>query len=301
MKEKKVSVIIPTFSRPDYIVRAVESVFHQTYNNIELIIVDDNGIGSQYQILTEKLLSNFIDSGKLMYIKHEKNCNGSAARNTGIRASHGEFITFLDDDDVLHPDKIRKEVEAICNNDGYEVSYCGFRILLGEKELKSVKPTEEGNLQYDLLTCRWGIGTGSNPMFSRKVFDKIGLFDESFTRHQDIEFMVRVFRVFKIKAIPDVLIDRYIDSRINSVNYQKFIPVKEKFLNTFKEDIEKYSIKEKNTIYRNQYADIACHAMQNKAYKAAWQFYKKANSFRMLSLRIIAKGVAYGFLNFKTE
>lgn len=296
-----VTIIIPTYSRPDYIERAVLSVLSQTHSDIELIVVDDNGIGTEYQLLTESLLKKYIESNQIVYLKHDINRNGSAARNTGIRASHGEFITFLDDDDVLHPDKIRKEVEAICNNDGYEVSYCGFRILLGEKELKSVKPTEEGNLQYDLLTCRWGIGTGSNPMFSRKVFDRIGLFDESFTRHQDIEFMVRVFRVFKIKAIPDVLIDRYIDSRINSVNYQKFIPVKEKFLNTFKEDIEKYSIKEKNTIYRNQYADIACHAMQNKAYKAAWQFYKKANSFRMLSLRIIAKGVAYGFLNFKTE
>ena len=98
---KLVSVIIPTYSRPDFISRAIESVLNQTYKPIEIIVVDDNGRGTNNQILTEQVLTNFIRSNQIKYIVHEKNKNGSAARNTGAASSHGEYITFLDDDDVL--------------------------------------------------------------------------------------------------------------------------------------------------------------------------------------------------------
>lgn len=298
---KMVSVIIPTYSRPDYILRAVNSVLKQTYKNVELIVVDDNGVGTAYQKETEQLLSPYIERKELRYLKHDVNRNGAAARNTGIMASKGEYITFLDDDDYIYPDKLARQVEAIEENDGYDLSYTGFRIILKGKELKRVCPKRKGDMQYGLLTCRWGIGTGSNPMFTRKVIEAIGLFDESFQRHQDIEYLVRVFRNFKVVPVCEVLIDRFIDSRINSIDYEKFIVVKNKFLNTFKADIEKYPMPLQKIIYRNQYADIACHAMQAKAYKVAWKYYKKAASYKMLSFRIIAKAMAYGFLDFRIE
>ena len=296
-----VSVIIPTYSRPNNLVRAIESVLAQTYKNIEIIVVDDNGVGTPYQVETERVLSDYITQGKIIYLKHEVNKNGSAARNTGVKKSKGSYVTFLDDDDEYHYRKIEKQVGILENNSDYSATYCGFQIIKGSKVLKKVHPIQEGNLQYELLACRWSFGTGSNPMFRRSVFDDIGLFDDSFIRHQDLEIMVRFFRKHRIKVLPEILINRYIDSRINSLDLTKFLNVKYKYLNTFEQDIRKFDIRRQNIIFRNQFADVACHAMKDKQYKAAITLYKKANSYKMLSLRIIAKAFAYGFLNFQAE
>lgn len=296
-----VTVIIPTFSRPNNLVRAVKSVLAQTYKNIEIIIVDDNGENTPYQIETENILTDFVTQGKITYLKHKVNKNGSAARNTGIKASKGKFITFLDDDDEYKPLKIEKQVDALVNNQEYAAVYCGFQIIKKGRVLKSVQPSEKGNLQFELLSCNWGFGTGSNPMFKRSVFDTIGFFDESFIRHQDLEFMVRFFRIYLIYAVPDILIDRYLDSRINVVDYIKLLDIKEKYLATFSKDINKYDESQQSIIYRNQYADVACHAMMSKKYREAIVLYKKANSFKLLSFKIIAKAIAYGFLNYKVE
>ena len=296
-----VSVIIPTYSRPENIVRAINSVLDQTYRNIEIIVIDDNGIGTPYQIETENKLSNYITQRKIFYYKHDVNKNGSAARNTGIKFSKGELITFLDDDDEYKPLKIEKQVDALVNNQEYAAVYCGFQIIKKGKVLKSVQPSKQGNLQFDLLTCKWGFGTGSNPMFKRSVFDKIGLFDDSFIRHQDLEFMVRFFREDFIYVVPDLLINRYLDSRINVVDYTKLLDIKEKYLSTFSKDIRKYDESQQSIIYRNQYADVACHAMMSKKYRGALALYKKASSYKFLSVKIVAKAIAYGFLNFKVE
>lgn len=296
-----VSVVIPTYSRPDYLVRAINSVLQQTYSPIEIIVVDDNGVGTPFQKETEQSLEPFIAKKQITYLRHEHNSNGSAARNTGIKAAHGDYITFLDDDDVLHPEKIEKQVAILECESEYDVAYTGFRIIRENNVLKTVVPEKKGNLQYELLSCQWGIGTGSNPLFRKNVFETIGLWDASFCRHQDIEFMVRVFRKFKIAPVKEILIDRYIDSRINNVNYEKYLSVKNQFLTTFKDDIECFPKGKQKVIYRNQYADVACHAMQAKAFSAAWRYYAKANSYKILSLRIIAKAVLYGFMGRKVE
>lgn len=295
-----VSVIIPTYKRPDTLLRAIDSVRNQTYKNIEIIVVDDNGIGTEWQVKTKKLLERLINSQIITYIPHDVNRNGSAARNTGIASSTGLYVTFLDDDDVLLPQKIGKQVELL-NSKEFDAVYVGFDIFKGDEKLKSVNPTAQGNLQYELLTTNWSIGTGSNPMFRRRIFNEVGLFDVSFIRHQDIEFLVRFFRTYKIGAIPEILINRYVDSRINRIDCERFIQVKEKFLSTFKNDIEKYSTYKKKIIYRNQYADVACHAIQEKEYLIAIKFYKIANTYKHLSLKIIAKAIAYGLFNYKVE
>ena len=94
-----VSVIIPTYKRPDYLDRAIDSVLNQTYNNIEIIVVDDNNPNTEGRERTEKIMRRYENNPHVIYIKHEYNKNGSAARNTGFKASHGVYLAFLDDDD----------------------------------------------------------------------------------------------------------------------------------------------------------------------------------------------------------
>ena len=122
-----VSVIIPTYRGADKICRAVDSVLSQTYTDIEVIVVDDNGKGSDAQKLTEQAMLRYKDDSRVKYIAHPVNKNGSAARNTGIAASKGSLIAFLDDDDVFLPQKTAVQVELFNGlSDEYGLVYGSF-------------------------------------------------------------------------------------------------------------------------------------------------------------------------------
>ena len=110
--QQLVSVIIPTYKGADKINSAVDSVLNQTYKNIEVIVVDDNGENEPEQLLTAEKMKKYETFENVKYLVHKKNINGSAARNTGIRASKGFYLGFLDDDDVFLPDKTQKQVDC---------------------------------------------------------------------------------------------------------------------------------------------------------------------------------------------
>lgn len=112
-----VSVIIPTYKRPKMLGKSLESVFNQTYNNIEIIVVDDNNKDSDYRKETEVFMKKYDEISNLKYIKHNKNKGGSAARNTGIDIAKGFYITFLDDDDQFYPEKVEKQVNKFRSSD----------------------------------------------------------------------------------------------------------------------------------------------------------------------------------------
>ena len=110
-----VSVIMPTYNRAIYIGRAIKSILDQKYNDWELIIIDDNPQESSARIDTEKVVKSFSDN-RIKYIKNEKNLGGAATRNVGIFASKGEYVTFLDDDDMYLPLKLEIQVKSMIEN-----------------------------------------------------------------------------------------------------------------------------------------------------------------------------------------
>lgn len=195
-----VSVIIPTHKGSDVIERAVKSVINQTYQPVEIIVVDDNGLGSKEQIRTEGVLKSYIDANEIIYIPHNVNKNGSAARNTGAYAASGKYITLLDDDDIYYSNKVElqvKEFEALSNE--YGLVYCSIDCDYGDKMLTAYA-VESGNLFEKLLYHDVVIGSDTL-MVRRDVYLELGGFDESFKRHQDFEFTARVAKKWKIKAI----------------------------------------------------------------------------------------------------
>ena len=98
-----VSVIIPSYKRSDTVIRAINSVLNQTYEDIEVLVVDDNIQGDEYSIELEKVLGQ-INDNRVILIRQEKHVNGAKARNEGVKASHGYYIAFLNDDDEWWPD-----------------------------------------------------------------------------------------------------------------------------------------------------------------------------------------------------
>src|SRR5690606_21643920 len=128
MDKPIVSVIIPTYNRPERLTRAINSVLDQTYKNIEVLVVDDNNPHTDFRKETEIVMRKYKDNDQVKYIKHPRNKNGAAARNTGIQASAGKYIAFLDDDDEFLPNRIEKLVNKMETlEESWGVCYTGYK------------------------------------------------------------------------------------------------------------------------------------------------------------------------------
>lgn len=128
MEKYKVSVIIPTYKRSEFLSRAIQSVLDQTYENIEIIVSDDNIPDSEYCLQTAEKVKVFESTGKIKYVKTAGKTGGGAARNYAIKFCTGDYVAFLDDDDIYLPDKIEKQLKFMLEND-LEMSYQDVRWL----------------------------------------------------------------------------------------------------------------------------------------------------------------------------
>lgn len=250
-----VTVIIPTYKRAKYLQRAINSVLTQSYSNIELIVVDDNDPNSDFRKDTENVINKY-EKEKILYIKHEKNKNGAAARNTGIRNASGKYITFLDDDDFFFKDRIKYLVEDLEANKDYACVYSSCVFFENNKIKKIIYANKNGNMQIETLKQKTYFGTGSNMFFRKSVFKDIGEFDESFQRHQDLEIMVRFFNKFKILNDKRILVAKCEEDKGNFPNITKAIIYKEKFLERFKNEINKYSNPVQAEIYHDNILNL---------------------------------------------
>lgn len=122
MENLKVSVIIPTYKRSDFLGRAIQSVLDQTYKNVEIIVSDDNIPESEFCVQTALKVKAFEKNCKVRYIKTSGKTGGGAARNYAIKFCTGDYVAFLDDDDVFLPDKIEKQLNFMIENN-LEMSY----------------------------------------------------------------------------------------------------------------------------------------------------------------------------------
>lgn len=194
-----ISVIIPTYKRPDTLDRAINSVLNQSIKDVEVIVVDDNNPETEGRTLTEAKMALFSNEPRVRYIKHEHNKNGSAARNTGARAAWGKWVAFLDDDDEFLPKKLEMQLKTL-ENRGEEWACCYSKYATKKtgKEPVVYKESREGNLYLEALMREFHIASGSNLLVRKKAFDAINGFDESFIRNQDIEFLTRLLQKYKI-------------------------------------------------------------------------------------------------------
>ena len=234
---------------------------------------------------TEERISDYLSMDNFFYIKHKVNKNGSAARNTGIRYSHGEYIAFLDDDDEFLPLKIELQINALEKLDSsWGGCYCNIN-LINRHRTQIFQNTKSGNLTEELLLG--AVRFNSSTLLLRKnVCLELNGFDESFFRHQDWEFMIRFFRRYKI-FLPDMqyLVNKYISRGIysNEPRSIDFIKVKEMFLQKFEIDIEKCS--SSNAIYHKQWMEVAILLLQERKFRLFVTYLSKANLYQGCSLK----------------
>lgn len=200
-QNKIVSIVITTHDGVAYLKRAVDSVLNQDYPFIELIVVDDNGDGSDKQIKTEELLKNYIVQKKLVYIKHKENKRQSAAINTGLREAKGYYVGFLDDDDYYLDGKISNSVKAFENlDDDWGAVYTDVEIQHEDGRLFMIHANKSGNILYQVLLHTIFLNP-STMLMKKDAVVLVGGYDETCKRHTDYEFNSRFASSTKIKHI----------------------------------------------------------------------------------------------------
>lgn len=267
-----VSIIIPTYKSGSSLKASIESALNQTYSNIEVIVVDDNDPDTEYRFKTELIMKDYEKNPKVKYIKHNKNKNGAAARNTGFKYSKGDFICFLDDDDIFLETKVEKQVKFLIENNQYNAVYT-WRYQNG----KVISYSKNGDLSEEILTLSFSPYT-SSIMVTRKSFEFINGFDESFIRHQDYEFLLRFFEFFSIGVIEEPLVEIRGNEINNALHGYKLEDLKNQFLKQFDSYIKKIEQGKKGFkryVYAMHFSTVFWDYVLRKEFKNAIILFKK--------------------------
>lgn len=203
MKRPTVSVVIPTFNRKQLLQRAIDSALAQTLKDIEVIVVDDGSTDG-----TAEAFSSFRDA-RVQYhvVPHRGAC---AARNAGLRLAKGQYIAFLDSDDVWEPNKLEMQREQL-ETSGADAVCCAFARHDGEHVVRV--PSEE--VQQHQISYRQLLGgncVSTQTLFGKAEWMKRICFDEDFPRMQDWEYAIRLAAACKLVYFPDVLATLYVQS-----------------------------------------------------------------------------------------
>ncbi len=279
----KVSVIIPTYKGSKNIQYALNSLVEQTFKNFEVIVVDDNGEGTEEQINTKKIVDSYNDKLIIKYYAHAINNNGSVARNTGIKNSSGEYIAFLDDDDLYLKNRIKNAVEALEENQGYDLVFSSVLIQRNSKFVEIIKPYYSRDIQKELIINTSLFGTGSNLFLKRSLVFKINGFNESYFRRQDNEFLLRALENNKYKILNEIDIVKCNDGSSNSPSYDKLVKSNKQYDEEFKKYFSKLTSSEFNTYKENEAARLLFCSMINNDRKGIAESIKRLSKYRKIN------------------
>ncbi|MFT3739994.1 MAG: glycosyltransferase family A protein [Breznakibacter sp.] len=187
----KVSIVIPTYQRTSYLGQTLESILHQTFQDFEIIVVDDGTPGDDNLLLCQAF-------EKVRYIKIENSGSPIRPRNVGIGLAMGKYVAFADDDDIWLPQKLEKQVAALDQNPGFGLvhGYCKiidrFGRETGEIAGRLNNPMLKHGYVFDRMVGRFTVMM-STPLIRKEVLDKAGLFNENMAAAgEDMEFYCRV-------------------------------------------------------------------------------------------------------------
>ena len=203
----KVSVIITTHNRADMLPRAVDSVLAQTFNDYEIIIVDDCSTDD-----TQDVIAKF-DDPRVRSLRHEVNKRQAAAINTGIADARGECIAFLDDDDEWLPAKLERQTALLDSSPpNVGLVYGWLDEVNGStgRVTPSYRNTIEGDVFDNLLALEIPSPT-STLLVRASVAREVNGFDPRLRRHIDNDFICRISQRYHLAALPEVVARNHID------------------------------------------------------------------------------------------
>lgn len=174
-----ITVITPTYNRAEYLGNAIDSVLAQTYTDFELLVVDDNKPESEARKATEEVMKKYHDP-RIRYIRNPKNVGGAESRNVGIYEAKGEYIAFLDDDDMYQPDRLEAQFKKMVEND-WDVSVMDgatYNYATGKKLTERHQRLRYGMTKKELIRSHllYHISGTNTFMYRTKFLQEIGGF-----------------------------------------------------------------------------------------------------------------------------
>lgn len=212
----KISVIIPTFNREKQIRNSIKSVLNQTYNNLEIIIVDDGSTDN-----TKEEVKKITDK-RVKYIKLKQNKGAAFARNIGIKKSKGNFISFQDSDDYFYPNKLELQLKNLINQNS-SLDFCKIKVFYNSTYYYFVpnQETEQkiknGSFLNELISNGNFISTQAI-LVKKEILNNYS-FDPNFPRLQDFDFILRMIQKIKFSYTKEVLVDLHVQK--NSLSKSK--------------------------------------------------------------------------------
>lgn len=223
-----VSVIIPTYNHATYIGEALDSVLQQTYENLEIIIIDNYSDDN-----TEQIVSSIKDL-RIQYWKFHNNGVIAASRNFGVDKANGKIIAFLDSDDVWEPEKLHRQVQHLERNNDISIVASNYYII-GESPLWRNRLNFDNKMYkdyyyQDLILDNTVIN--SSAVVKREVFDKVGGLDEDpqYFAFEDWDLWLRCCRHGKLRIISTPVVGY----RIHSGNAKNKLEIHTRSLNLLK-------------------------------------------------------------------
>lgn len=196
-----VSVIIPTYNRSSFLRSALDSVYSQSHQVNEIIVVDDGSTD-----LTVEELS--ADYESVSFIRQE-NQGVSSARNNGIEKAEGEWIALLDSDDRWDQNKIARQLSFLSQNPGIQICHTGEKWIRNGKLISPpsfLDKSNDGLFERSLERCTI---CPSSVLFHRSVIDAIGNFDENLSICEDYDFWIRLLLSYPIGLVKEPLVEKY--------------------------------------------------------------------------------------------
>ena len=250
-----VSVIIPTFNRKNYISRALESVYAQSYTNIlDVIVVDDGSTDGTQEHLKKRF--------KQISFVSQENKGVSAARNLGIQKAKGEWIAFLDSDDAWEKHKIKKQISALLKSEEqYLICHTDEIWIRKGVRVNSMKKHEKSGGWIFNRCLNLCLISPSSVLIHKRLFEKIGHFDEDLTVCEDYDLWLRITATFPVLYIPEKLTIKFgghcdqlskSEKGFDKYRAKSLIKlIKSGSLNPFQSQKAKETLEKKLTIYIN--------------------------------------------------
>jgi len=268
-----VSVVVPTFNRPDRLYRAIRSVLNQSYQHYEIIVVNDSESKDPVVQVVNKL-----NDSRVFYMENNRIKGANGARNTGVLAAKGKYVAFLDDDDEWLPGKLGNQLEYLNSHPNKCGVFNAFTIK--NKSIWRKQFYNISNLTIkDVLLSQVTIGSSSNLLFRADVFKKTGLWDEDLTRQQDLELLVRILSSEQIGYQRIVAVKVYGHSDLHPrkalFGYREFHKKIRKYLNQM-------SSGQKNKFYSIYFRRLSMCYIKLSEFSNAIAQYRKALKFQTI-------------------
>ena len=203
----KISIIIPTFNRGELITNSIKSVLNQTFQNLEVIIVDDGSSDNTKEIVKK------IKDKRIKYIRLKENKGASNARNIGIKNAHGQYISFQDSDDIFYPNKLEEQLKNIINKRS-NFDFCKINVIYNDSfsyfyPNKIVEDRLEKTDFFNELISHGNFISTQSILVEKEII-KNYIFDPNLPRLQDYDLILRMIPKLKISYTKKVLVDLHI-------------------------------------------------------------------------------------------